>query len=71
MKNIFLVVTLFLAVFVLVLTDFGKGNTVVYDCRDAHWMPDVPLAVKEECAKMRKEDWERLQQEGKKKLIST
>jgi len=71
MKNIFLVVTLFLSVFVLVLSDFGKDRTVVYDCRDAHWMPDVPLSVKEECAKMRKEDWERLQQEGKKKLIST
>ncbi len=69
MKNILLVIVLFVAMFVLIVSD--KHGTVVYDCRDAHWMPDIPIEVKKECSKMRQEDWERLQQEGKKKLIST
>lgn len=69
MKNIFLVIVLFIALFVLIISD--KSGTVVYDCRDAHWHPDIPIEVKKECSKMYKEDWERLQQEGKKKLIST
>ena len=71
MRNIFLVVTLFVAMFVLVISDFGRSSTVVYDCRDAHWHPDVPIEVKQECAKMQKEEWERLHRERKKKLIST
>ncbi len=70
MKNILLVILLFCCIFVLTISDFGRSNVVVYDCRDAHWMPDIPIEVKKECSKMRKEDWERLQQEDKKKLIS-
>ncbi len=69
MKNMFLVVVLFVAVFILIISD--KHGTVVYDCRDAHWMPDVPVEVKKECSKMHQEEWERLQRDNKKKLIST
>ncbi len=69
MKNILVVVLMFAAIFILIISDFH--GTKVYDCRDAHWMPDVPIEVKKECSKMQKEDWERLQLENKKKLIST
>jgi hypothetical protein len=46
-------------------SDFGKNRTKVYDCRDAHWHPDVPIAVKKECAKLFYEEWKRQQDERK------
>ena len=52
-----------LAVSVLVFTDFGKGTTVVYDCRDAHWHPDIPIDVKKECSRLMYEEWKRQQNE--------
>ena len=35
----------------------------VYDCRDAHWPPDYPREVKQECARLRIEEWHRLHKE--------
>lgn len=72
MKNIFLVCILFASIFILTISDFGRHGTIVYDCRDAHWMPDIPIEVKKECAKLFKEEWERRRNEeiSKKKLIS-
>ncbi len=69
MKNIILVVLLFFAVFVLIVFDAPSGR--VYDCGMAEWHPDIPKDVKEECRKMHKQEWDRQQQEVKKKLIST
>lgn len=71
MKNIFLVVIMFFAVFVLIVSDFGKGQTVRYDCRDAHWMPDVPVDVKKECDRIMYERWKQQQEQSKKNLIDT
>ena len=71
MKNILVVVGLFLALFIIVISNFG-GNEVVYDCRDAHWHPDVPVEVKKECAKLMKEEFERRQRErelNKKSIV--
>ena len=34
-----------------------------YDCRDAHWHPDYPIEVKQECARLRIEEWHRLHRE--------
>jgi hypothetical protein len=39
----------------------------VYDCRDAHWHPDYPIEVKQECARLRIEEWRRLNQETESK----
>ena len=39
----------------------------VYDCRDAHWHPDYPVEVKQECARLRIEEWRRLNQETESK----
>lgn len=72
MKNILVVILAFGAVLILAISDFGRSRGVVYDCRDAHWHPDVPVDVKKECAKLFREEWERRQQEEqtKKLLIS-
>ncbi len=69
MKNIFLVILGFVAVFIFIVVDTPTGH--VYDCGMAEWHPDIPRAVKEECRRMHKEEWDRIQQESKKKLIST
>ena len=70
MKNIFLVFLAFAAILILSISDFGRSNGVVYDCRDAHWHPDVPVEVKKECARLQKEEWDRIQKQSKKNLIS-
>ena len=49
----------------LVFSDFGKGRVKIYDCRDAHWHPDVPIEVKKECAKLLYEEWKRQRDERK------
>lgn len=54
-----------IAVSILIFSDFGKGRTVVYDCRDAHWHPDVPIDVKKECSRLIYEEWKRQQNERK------
>lgn len=52
MKNILLVIVMFLAIFVLIVIDSPSGR--VYDCGMAEWHPDIPNSVKEECRKIRK-----------------
>ena len=44
---------------------------VSYDCGMAEWHPDIPNSVKEQCRQIRKEDWDRIQDNGRKKLIHT
>jgi hypothetical protein len=46
----------------LIFTDFGKSRTIRYDCRDAHWHPDVPVEVKKQCQEL-------MQQISKPKLV--
>ena len=57
------------AVLILIFTDFGKSQTVVYDCRDAHWHPDVPVEVKRECSRMIYEEWKKKQEEERQSKI--
>lgn len=46
-------------VVVLIFTDFARGDrVVVYDCRDAHWHPDIPIEVKKACSEMFKERYQ-------------
>jgi hypothetical protein len=63
--RIIAVVLLIISVYVLIYTDFGRNQTVIYDCRDAHWHPDVPIEVKQECAKLFYEEWKRQEDERK------
>lgn len=60
-----------LAIAILIFTNFGKGQTIRYDCRDAHWHPDVPVEVKKECSRLMYEEWKRRQEETGRKIITT
>jgi hypothetical protein len=61
-----------LAIFILIFTGFGKSQTVVYDCRDAHWHPDVPIEVKRECNRLLYEEWKKQREEETgRKIITT
>jgi len=62
-------VLIILAVLILVFTDYGSQSKV-YDCGMAEWHPDIPTTVKEECRKLRYEEW-RQQRDIEKKTIST
>lgn len=67
MKNIIAVIVMFAAAFVVfAVADFSKSEGRVYDCGMAEWHPDIPNAVKEECRRIRYEEWKR-QQENKNK----
>lgn len=65
--KIILVGVLMFAVAALVFSDFGRNTTVVYDCRDAHWHPDVPIEVKKQCREIMKERLEEMQREERLK----
>jgi len=66
LKNVFLLVgIILLCVVILVFSDFGQNRTVVYDCRDAHWHPDIPVEVKRECSRLLYEEWKKQQDENK------
>ena len=68
-KTNFLAVAITLiAAIILIVTDFGKDQTVIYDCRDAHWHPDVPVEVKKECSRLMYEQWKKKQEEEKKRI---
>ena len=64
MKNMLLVVVLFFAVFVLIVTNFEPTGKV-YDCRMAEWHPDIPKEVKEECRRRHYEEWRKNNADGK------
>ena len=53
-------------VLIIVLTQYSPQGRY-YDCRDAHWHPDYPIEVKQECARLRIEEWQRLHQETESK----
>ena len=44
---------------VLMLSDYGKSHGVTYDCGMAEWHPDIPLSVREECRRIRYEQWKK------------
>ena len=56
-RLIFLVIIIFLTLFFLVYNFNQEGR--VYDCGVAEWHPDIPNAVKEECRRLRYEEWRR------------
>lgn len=71
-KDLFIVIPVVLVcAAILIFSDFGKNRTVVYDCRDAHWHPDFPPEVKEECRRLIKDELEKQRREDleRKKII--
>ena len=71
LKDTILVFTLIILVSLFMIYANDDSNVKVYDCGMAEWHPDIPNAVKEECRKIRREEWQREQQESRKKIIST
>lgn len=66
MRNIFIVTLAFAAIIFLAMSDFGRVEGRVYDCGMAEWHPDIPKEVKEECRRIRYEEWKRQQEEKNK-----
>ena len=55
MKNILLVILMFIVVFLIVVSNWGESSGRYYSCRDVEFHPDVPPQVKIECRKLIKE----------------
>jgi hypothetical protein len=70
-KDFWIIALVIIAVIaMLTFTDFGKSRAVTYDCRDAHWHPDYPIDVKEECRRLMHEYYQKEQKTTKKYLTS-
>ena len=72
MKNILIVIAVFLAMFVLVVANWNMPSGRYYNCRDIDFLPDVPPQVRTECRKMLKEqmDQRRRQEQDKSETIT-
>lgn len=68
-KKIIILFLLIFSIFVLIFSDFGKSQTVIYDCSLSEISPDYPPEVKEECRKLRFEMWLKEQHEAKKRIM--
>ena len=68
MKNILLVILMFIAVFLIVVSNWGEPSGRYYNCRDLDFHPDVPPQVRVECRKMIKE---KLDEERKRNSETT
>lgn len=68
MKNILLVIGIFIAVFLIVISNWGGPSGRYYSCRDIDFHPDVPPQVRVECRKIIKE---KLEEERKRNLNTT
>lgn len=44
-----------LCVIVIVFAELSNSRTIKYDCRDAHWHPDIPVEVKRQCQELIRE----------------
>jgi len=70
-RNFLIALGALFLVIILINTDFGESGRY-YDCRDAHWHPDVPVEVKKRCAELFYEEWKRIQDEERaRKTLTT
>jgi hypothetical protein len=70
-QKLIVFVIMIAALLILIFTDWGAQGRV-YDCGMAEWHPDIPTEVKEECRRMRRDDFQRQQQQFiERKTIST
>jgi hypothetical protein len=61
-QNITVLVVMVAALLIVIFTDWGPQGRV-YDCGMAEWHPDIPTEVKDECRRMRREDFQRQNQQ--------
>lgn len=55
-KYLFVIVTCFFALLLIIFQSIGPRE-VVYDCSMAEWHPDIPKVVRDECRRLRNEQW--------------
>lgn len=55
MKNISIVIAVFIAVFLIFIANWEAPSGRYYNCRDLDFHPDIPPQVRVECRKMIKE----------------
>jgi hypothetical protein len=67
-REIVILLSIFAFVLILLFSGFGARSGKIYDCRDAHWHPDVPVDVKKECQQLMLEELKKLREQEKKKL---
>jgi len=66
--KIIITIALLGCVAILLFSNFGKQERiVVYDCRDAHWHPDVPIHIKQACQELYRQ--ERQKEQSTKNII--
>jgi hypothetical protein len=70
-KDTWIIIVALICVLVFVSTNFGEQQGRYYDCRDAHWHPDVPVEVKKECNRLLHEEMKRIKEEESKKKYIT
>lgn len=72
MRNqIVLIILLTICLVIFIVSNFGHTRTKVYDCNLSEISPDYPIEVKEECRKLRYEEYLREQQEQRQKRLVT
>ncbi len=70
-QRVGLVLLILFVIFVMAWSDFGDKNRVrVYSCDLSEISPDFPIEVKEECRKLRLEEW-RKQNENRTSTTTT
>ncbi len=70
-QRVGLVLLILFVIFVMAWSDFGSQDRVrVYNCDMSEINPDFPIEVKEECRKLRLEEWRR-QNENNPSTTST
>jgi hypothetical protein len=71
-KQIILVIVLILCLVVFIINNFSYTQTRVYDCSLSEISPDYPIEVKQECRKLRYEEYLKEQQElRQRRLVNT
>lgn len=60
-----LIVVFLIAITILIVSSHSKNKVKVYDCSLSEISPDYPIEVKEECRKVRYEEWKRQHDEQK------
>lgn len=64
--KIIITVAILSCVAILLFSNFGKQERIVeYDCRDAHWHPDVPNRIKKACQELFQQERQK-EQDAKK-----
>ncbi len=72
-KDIIIVILLIACIVTLIISNYGGSyESKIYDCNLSEISPDYPVEVKQECRKLRYEQYKREQDEiQQKRLINT